>query len=156
MGNISNKGNTGSYNNNIHSQPIYSCLCIILQFGIEVSLRLLHLITLNLKMHNVCECSWMPIKTSLSNHLKFCSHHPEFFFQMGTITHTVPCADIGINTVQVEQAEVKSTAIFLLFSNQYHHQIKCSVNTHNGKDNATMSLHKILYTSNFTPICVSS
>lgn len=55
-------------------------------------------------------------KTSLSYHLKFCSHYPQFFFQMGTTTHTVPRADGGINTVQVEQAVVKSTAIFLLFS----------------------------------------
>lgn len=56
-------------------------------------------------------------KKSLSYHLKFCSHYPHFFFQMGTTTHIVPRTDVGINTGQMEQAVVKSTAIFLLFSN---------------------------------------
>lgn len=28
MGNISNKGNTGSYNNDIHSQPIHTVMSV--------------------------------------------------------------------------------------------------------------------------------
>lgn len=68
-------------------------------------------------------------KTSLSNHHTFCSHYPFFYFfifLMGTVTHTVSCADEGINAVQVDQSVVKSTAIFLQFwslVHEYHQQI---------------------------------
>lgn len=58
----------------------------------------------------------MPIKHHYHPISNFVHTTHNFFFQMGTTTHTVPCADGGINTVQVEQAVVKSTAIFLLFS----------------------------------------